>query len=95
MKLKSYDHWSRTKLLREFNGPMGQPDPAGVSEPVLAPGMAGPAEPRMGTRPGMSAQSPEFDQIYAAFLHALKGKPPLEQADIIGHLEAELNLHAS
>jgi hypothetical protein len=76
-------------MMNEFNGPLGQPDPTGMSDPMLSPGMTnGPAEPMMGTQPGMSMEKPKggeskFRQIYDDFMKKLKNRKPAKVRKIM------------
>ncbi len=89
MRFKSYQQYKNRQLYREFNGPLGQPDPAGVSEPVLPPGNPGPAQPMMGTQPGMSMEQPD---IYQQFVQYLQTKTANQIMQIMSQLHKDVGM---
>lgn len=59
--MMTFEEFKNNKLVLEFNGPLGQPDPSGISKPLLMPRLPMPADPTMGTQPGMSMKQPTID----------------------------------
>lgn len=84
--------WKEQKVLNEFNGPHGQPDPSGVSTPSLSPRLPMPATPTSGTQPGMSFQSPALDSLFNQFFHALQQQPKRIQREMVERLGEELGV---
>lgn len=88
----SLSQWRSRKAFVEFNGPVGQPDPTGVSTPVAAP-RPSPSTPAASTQPGMAVSQgkhPTFDQSYQQFLSGLKLKPAGQQSQVLQQLQREL-----
>ena len=92
MKFKSWKQWRENQTFLEFNGLQGQPDPNGISAPVLHPVNGGPATPMMGTQPGMSMQGGDFKQIYDQFLSYMRQKSPTQQKQVVEQIQKELGL---
>lgn len=85
----NWHSWKQKRTICEFNGPLGQPDPSGVSQPMLTPRTPMPPTPTMGTRPGMSSQAPQFEQVKDLFISLLKKQPKNEQQKVIEEIQQE------
>lgn len=87
--------WKAKRVFLEFNGPLGQPDPSGVSSPVLSPGTAGgPVTPDVLPQPGMTMQQgqPDFMTVYHQFVTLLQQKTANQQMSILDQLQKDLGL---
>lgn len=87
--MMTFEEFKKNKLLVEFNGPLGQPDPTGISSPRLAPRFPMPANPTMGTQPGMSMQA-QGNQ-YGQFVSWVRKLPPAEVAKVFSNLMRDMS----
>jgi hypothetical protein len=90
--MSAWNLWKQRKTLCEFAGPLGQPDPSGVSHFDSNPHPRTPPTPTMGTRPGMATQGPQLNQVFDMLVAALKGQPKDTQQQFIEDLKHELGL---
>lgn len=88
--MSSFSEYQKKRILMEFNGPVGQPDPSGVSSPSLKPRFPSLSKPTMGTQPGMSMQLPDSDP-YQEFVNYLAGLNTIDHIeDVIQRLEQDV-----
>lgn len=87
--MMTFEEFKKKKLVLEFNGPVGQPDPSGVSSPALQPRFPRPAAPKMGTQPGMSMEKSSISP-YDTFMQSLQGKHPNEIMQTFNKLQQDM-----
>ena len=89
--MSTFSEYQKKRTLMEFNGPMGQPDPSGVSSPSLKPRLPMPSRPTMGTQPGMSMELPKSDP-YQNFIDYLGSISPEQLDQTMQKLEQDLQI---
>ncbi len=87
--MMTFEEFKNKKIMLEFNGPVGQPDPSGVSSPSLLPRVSMPANPTMGTQPGMSMQQLKTDP-YSTFMRSLQSMNSNQIRQISTRLQRDL-----